>query len=77
MKSYPRQEPPLNLQTAEEKSAWWKEFYEENRGDLHRIVWHRIVLDEAQAIKNHASATSNAARALVSSVTGLIRRELG
>lgn len=75
MKSYPRQEPPLGLQTAEEKSAWWREFFEEHRGVLHRIVWHRIVLDEAQAIKNHTSATSNAVRALVSNDAGLFHHQ--
>lgn len=65
MRSYPKNEPPIECQTTEEKVAWWKEVYEENRGTLHRIMFHRVVLDEAQAIKNHMSRTSIACRALL------------
>jgi len=39
-------------------------YYEKNCGMLHRVKFFRIVLDEAQAIKNHMSATSMACRAL-------------
>lgn len=62
--SYPKTDLPLELQTAEEKNAWWKEYYEEKKGDLHRVKWKRIVLDEAQQIKNFRSRTSLACRAL-------------
>ncbi|KAJ4301538.1 hypothetical protein N0V90_003631 [Kalmusia sp. IMI 367209] len=82
MKSYPKNEPPIECQTAEQKIAWWKDVYEKNRGPLHRMMvcsvkilmfhprlpplqFHRIVLDEAQAIKNHTSRTSIACRALM------------
>ncbi|KAF2199121.1 hypothetical protein GQ43DRAFT_347720, partial [Delitschia confertaspora ATCC 74209] len=65
MRSYPKNEPPAELQTAEEKQAWWKEKFEENRGVLHRMMFYRIVLDEAQVIKNHTSRTSIACRGLM------------
>lgn len=65
MRSYPKNEPPIECQTAEEKIAWWKEVYENDRGVLHRMLFQRIVLDEAQAIKNHTSRTSIACRALM------------
>lgn len=65
MRSYPKNQPPITLQTAEEKIAWWKNKYETERGVLHRMMFQRIVLDEAQAIKNHTSRTSIACRALM------------
>ncbi|KAF1839467.1 hypothetical protein BDW02DRAFT_635750 [Decorospora gaudefroyi] len=65
MKSYPKNEPPIQCQTAEQKLAWWREMYEKHRGVLHRMMFLRIVLDEAQAIKNHMSRTSIACRALM------------
>jgi SNF2 family DNA or RNA helicase len=65
MKSYPKNEPPIHCQTAEQKIAWWKDVYENNRGILHRMMFLRVVLDEAQAIKNHLARTSIACRALM------------
>ncbi|KAF2265794.1 hypothetical protein CC78DRAFT_514734 [Lojkania enalia] len=65
MRSYPKNEPPITMQTAEQKLAWWKVEWQKKRGVLHRMVWHRIVLDEAQMIKNHSSRTSIACRALM------------
>ncbi|KAI4704056.1 hypothetical protein J4E81_001120 [Alternaria sp. BMP 2799] len=65
MKSYPKNEPPIECQTAEQKIAWWKTVFEQQRGPLHRMIFLRIVLDEAQAIKNHMSRTSIACRALM------------
>lgn len=65
LRSYPKCEMPLECQTKEEKAAYWKNFYEENRGVLHRIKFLRIVLDEAQAIKNYKSRTSIACRGLM------------
>jgi hypothetical protein len=38
MKSYPKNEPPISCQTAEQKIAWWKETYESLRGPLHRMM---------------------------------------
>lgn len=63
-KSYPSVEIPQELTTATEKEEWWTKYYKKNRGPLHRMVWHRVILDEAQAIKNHKSLTSRAVRAL-------------
>jgi SNF2 family DNA or RNA helicase len=65
MKSYPKNDPPIECQTAEQKIAWWKETYKNYRGVLHQMHFKRIVLDEAQAIKNHKSRTSVACRALI------------
>lgn len=65
MRSYPKNEPPIDCQTAEQKISWWKQTYESNRGVLHRMQFYRIVLDEAQAIKNYKSRTSIACRALM------------
>ncbi|KAF1966007.1 hypothetical protein BU23DRAFT_545039 [Bimuria novae-zelandiae CBS 107.79] len=65
MKSYPRNDPPIHCQTAQQKLDWWKVTYENERGPLHRLMFYRIVLDEAQAIKNHTSRTSIACRALM------------
>ncbi|KAB2573725.1 SNF2-related protein [Lasiodiplodia theobromae] len=64
--SYPKAEVPIELQTSEEKNAWWKEYFEQHKGHLHSVQWRRVVLDEAQAIKNYRSATSLACRALKS-----------
>lgn len=48
---------------AEMKAIGLEEWYKKNSdssGDLHQITWYRIVLDEAQAIKNHKSTTAQA-----------------
>jgi SNF2 family DNA or RNA helicase len=65
MKSYPKNEPPIECQTAEQKIAWWQEVFDKQRGVLHRMRFLRIVLDEAQTIKNHLGRTSIACRALI------------
>lgn len=65
LRSYPKCEMPLECQTKEEKAAYWMAFYEKNRGVLHRIKFLRVVLDEAQAIKNYKSRTSIACRGLM------------
>lgn len=65
MRSYPKNEPPVECHTAEQKIAWWKETYLNCRGVLHRMQFYRVVLDEAQAIKNHTGRTSIACRALM------------
>ncbi|RMZ72733.1 hypothetical protein GMOD_00007755 [Pyrenophora seminiperda CCB06] len=65
MHSYPKNNPPIECQTAEQKIQWWAEEYRTKRGPLHSMQFLRIVLDEAQAIKNHQSRTSIACRALM------------
>lgn len=65
MRSYPKNDPPIECQTVEQKSAWWKKTFEEHRGILHRLEFLRVVLDEAQIIKNHLGRTSIACRALM------------
>ncbi|KFY34561.1 hypothetical protein V494_06643 [Pseudogymnoascus sp. VKM F-4513 (FW-928)] len=42
----------------------WDQNHDSEKGDLHRVKWYRIVLDEAQAIKNHRSRTSVACHKL-------------
>ncbi|KAK1447269.1 SNF2 family domain-containing protein [Colletotrichum melonis] len=38
----------------------YKKWLEESTGVLHRIEWHRVVLDEAHAIKNHQTHSAYA-----------------
>lgn len=47
-KSYPKVVLPASLTTAQQKDSWWRAYYEEHRGILHRIKFHRVILDEAQ-----------------------------
>ena len=65
MRSYPNNVPPIELQTARQKTDWWEKTYQEKRGVLHRMFFKRIVLDEAQQIKNHQGRISIACRALM------------
>ncbi|KAK4939054.1 hypothetical protein LTR10_020628 [Elasticomyces elasticus] len=63
-KGYPLTETPKHLSSEKAKNEWWKKWYHENCGPLHKVKFLRIVLDEAHAIKNHASKISIAVRAL-------------
>lgn len=65
VRSYPKCEPPPELKTLEEKKAWWFNLWDRSRGPLHKVFFYRIVLDEAQAIKNHLSLTSITCRAVM------------
>ena len=65
MRSYPRTEPPENLQTEAEKRQWWQDNFNQYRGALHKANFFRVVLDEAQVIKNHKARTSISCQALM------------
>ena len=64
-RSYPNYKPPKDIVLPYLKEEWWAKAYEENCDVLHKIHFYRVILDEAQAIKNHASQTSKACRALM------------
>ena len=63
--SYPVYKPPMHLISEQAKNKWWQEFYREKVGYLHQIKFFRVILDEAQAIKNYQSLTSTACRQLI------------
>ncbi|KFY17587.1 hypothetical protein V492_00568 [Pseudogymnoascus sp. VKM F-4246] len=42
----------------------WASNHDSRKGELHRVNWYRLVLDEAQVIKNHKSRTSVACHKL-------------
>ncbi|KFY84973.1 hypothetical protein V500_08836 [Pseudogymnoascus sp. VKM F-4518 (FW-2643)] len=42
----------------------WANNHDSKKGELQRVKWYRVVLDEAQAIKNHKSRTSIACHKL-------------
>ncbi|PYI36731.1 hypothetical protein BP00DRAFT_385567 [Aspergillus indologenus CBS 114.80] len=64
-RSYPQScKPPAPTGTEDEVIAWWDEHYEEHLGPLHKIKYHRIILDEGHLIRNHGSAVSMAVCAL-------------
>ncbi len=65
LKSYPKFAPPKQIVAPDKRREWWTETYEENRDILHRVHFHRIVLDEAQIIKNHMAQISIACRGLM------------
>lgn len=65
VKSYPRYHPPEHVKKSGQVQAWWKLVYFKQRGLLHKIHFYRVILDEAQAIKNHQSFSSIACRALM------------
>lgn len=64
-RSYPQScKPPAGTGTEDEVIAWWDQHYEEHLGPLHKIKYHRIILDEGHTIRNHGSAVSMAVCAL-------------
>ncbi|KAL9600359.1 MAG: hypothetical protein Q9219_003209 [cf. Caloplaca sp. 3 TL-2023] len=64
VKSFPALEPPEELETMEERQLWLERHWANRSGLLHKVNFHRIVLDEAQVIKNHKARTSLACQAL-------------
>ena len=65
VKSYPKVGVPEQLGGEDELKAWWEKRWNQERDILHRVQFYRVVLDEAQVIKNHESQTSIACRALM------------
>ncbi|OQE45050.1 hypothetical protein PENCOP_c002G08413 [Penicillium coprophilum] len=62
--SHPKLKPPAKIKTPEGLEAWREEEFNRRAGPLHKVQWHRIIIDEAHSIKNKDSATSIAVRAL-------------
>lgn len=44
-RSYPVAKIPDRLTSKEEIIDWWLDYYDREVGLLHKIKWHRIVLD--------------------------------
>ena len=65
VRSYPKRTLPKDIKATDAKLKWWENEWNVNRGFLHRAHFYRVVLDEAQVIKNHKSHTSIACRALM------------
>ncbi|KAL4907564.1 SNF2 family N-terminal domain-containing protein [Aspergillus multicolor] len=63
-RSYPKFKPALELANEAMLREQWAEIFKDNRGPLHHIKFHRIVLDEAHTIKNRKSDVSIAVRGL-------------
>ena len=51
LRSYPKYLPPAELVTDKQRQDWWVGHFEKHKGPFHRILWQRVVLDEAQIIK--------------------------
>jgi len=66
MSQYPKCEPPVEIVSDKGKDEWWRNHYEKNKGPFLRMPFFRVILDEAQIIKNHESRTSKACRQLTS-----------
>lgn len=43
MRSFPKPEYPLEIQTVEEKKRWWNAYFAETKGPLHSMKFHRVV----------------------------------
>ena len=46
--SYPMVDAPKHLCSETKKNEWWAKWYTQRAGPLHKIKFHRIVLDEAR-----------------------------
>jgi SNF2 family DNA or RNA helicase len=64
-RSYPNFNPPKEIIGFEKKMHWWKQYFLQQRGTLHQVVFYRVILDDAQQIKNRLTYTSKACRGLV------------
>ncbi|KAL8925796.1 MAG: hypothetical protein Q9208_003293 [Pyrenodesmia sp. 3 TL-2023] len=64
VKSFPLDRPPEQIESPEDRRAWWEKHWGDQAGLLHKTHFHRVVLDESQVIKNHKAHTSIACQAL-------------
>ena len=64
LNNYPFATPPAHLSDPTNIKIWWENWYATKKGPLFRVNWHRIILDEAQFIKNHEGRISRAIRSL-------------
>ncbi|BCS11669.1 hypothetical protein ALUC_41009S [Aspergillus luchuensis] len=63
-RSYPPMKLTDSMKDDEKLSAWWDQSFDAEVGPLHKIKFHRIILDEGHTIKNHISSVSIAVRSL-------------
>ncbi|PYH72881.1 putative SNF2 family helicase [Aspergillus vadensis CBS 113365] len=63
-RSYPPMKLTDSMKDDEKLSAWWDQSFDTEIGPLHKIKFHRIILDEGHTIKNHISSVSIAVRSL-------------
>ncbi|PWY77663.1 SNF2 family helicase [Aspergillus eucalypticola CBS 122712] len=63
-RSYPPMKLTDSMKDDEKLSAWWDQSFDTEIGPLHKIKFHRIILDEGHTIKNHTSSVSIAVRSL-------------
>ncbi|KAJ5091919.1 hypothetical protein NUU61_006789 [Penicillium alfredii] len=75
-KSYPKLDPPHGMESTTEIRAWWDSFYRREVGALHRIHWHRIILDEAHLIKNRdARGDARSKGRLINTLRAVLHRK--
>lgn len=63
-RSFPLRDAPPEITDKNERDEWWADHFEENRGLLHSMHFHRVVLDEAHLIRNPGSKKARACAAL-------------
>jgi SNF2 family DNA or RNA helicase len=64
LNSYPTKSIPEILKDSKEIKTWWLAHFEENKGLLHSVHFHRIILDEANRVKNFLTRVFKATKAL-------------
>ncbi|KAG8628156.1 hypothetical protein KVT40_004029 [Elsinoe batatas] len=64
-KSFPFEDPPEELTDQDERQKWWDDYFQKNKGHLHRMNFRRVIIDEAHLIRNPDTIKSRAVRVLV------------
>lgn len=62
--SFPLRDPPPEMTDKNERDEWWEDHFEDNKGLLHRMHFHRVVLDEAHIVRNPGGKKARACAAL-------------